>query len=786
MPLRARLVDRLLWVLCILSTLSGVALLIVFLRAGLLQQEFLDLNFDAVHSTRTLLRAEVLLTKAQGDLRMAEREPEQLTRASEKLEAALAYERNGQYRRTQREADFVAGTEALLRDLQSASTATPSAEEVSHYARRLRQISQLLSDAEGDRWGGLFTLNAQVRQRMDANLYAGFAAAFLLLVLSGVLAWGTRRKRQLDEAILNDKQRLENEVIHRRDTEQALRHSEAALFAEKEKAQIRLASIGEAVITTDSAGRIDFLNPEAELLCGWTQLEAMGRDIADVAPLLDEHSQAALDPWKNDFSGHRALLRHRHAELIPVDFSASRMLGNQQGETGQIVVLRDAREARILERQLSWQASHDGLTGLCNRREFEKRLGALLTSADPQRRHAMLYLDLDQFKLVNDTCGHTAGDELLRQLGPQLGTPLREHDTLARLGGDEFGVLLVNCGEDDMLAIASRLRESIESFTFDWQGKPHHIGVSIGLIPFSAGEFTVQEIMSRTDSACYMAKDLGRNRIQIYREDDNALAKRHDEMEWVSRIRNALRENRFTLFRQTIVPLGNKQRRHEEVLLRLFDDAGQLVPPGAFIPAAERYGLMQEIDRWVIAEALRRIAMEAPSPQAPIVAINLSGASLASEDLATYIFECLERTGVKARRICFEITETTAISQLDKAIRLIESLKLIGCRFALDDFGSGMSSFNYLRRLPVDYLKIDGSFILGLHQDTVNQAMVRSINEVGHIMGLKTIAEFVENQADLDTLRSLGVDFAQGYHLGRPAPWASPAEETAPASVAAH
>ncbi|MGE5384994.1 MAG: EAL domain-containing protein [Betaproteobacteria bacterium] len=764
-----------------MSAISGVVLLVIFLRFGALQQEFLNLNFDAVHSTRALLRAEVLLTRAVGDMRLAERDPQFLQSAVENLEAALIYERNGQYKRSEHELAVINRAQTLLADMQGAArNGNPNIDDIRLYTRRLREVAQRFSDTDGDRWGGLFSLNTQLRSRMESNRLFGFAAAALLLALTGVICWSVIRKRRLDALVELEKRHLENEIGQRKRTEMALRNSEVALFSEKERAQVTLASIGEAVVTTRKDGRIEFLNPAAEKLCDWKSSEARDRPLSEVLVLRDDITGVRLaDIWQQFSEGgtriaeRAATLVSRQGEEIAVELTAAPILDHDCLMTGLVVVLRDVREARLLERELSWQASHDALTGLFSRREFENRLGELLERRSSQQTHAMLYLDLDQFKVVNDTCGHAAGDELLRQIGHYLASPLRSTDTLARLGGDEFGVLLFDCNTEFAIEVASRLRESIESIQFGWDGKTFSIGVSIGLVHFTASGLSIQDVMSRTDAACYMAKDLGRNRIQVYRKDDDEIVRRYDEMEWVGRIRQALRDGRFVLYRQPIVPLpgSGRQRRHEEVLLRMQDENGELVPPINFIPAAERYGLMAEIDRWVIAETLRLCSLEPVGREAPVVAINLSGASLGNEQLVTYICECLEQNRVNPRRICFEITETAAVTHLERAIRLIQSLKLVGCRFALDDFGSGMSSFNYLRRLPADYLKIDGSFVRGIDGDAINRAMVRSINEVGHSVGLKTVAESVETEAELAVLREIGVDFVQGYHLGRPAPW---------------
>ena len=565
-----------------------------------------------------------------------------------------------------------------------------------------------------------------------------------------------------------------------RDTTERKRYEEA-LFNEKERALVTLQSIGDAVITTDCEGRIDSMNPVAEALTGFQLEEVAGKTLDAAFEVIDETTR---EPAENPVDAclargevvtlsHHSLLLARDGREVAIEDSAAPIRQRDGSIIGVVMVFHDVTRSREMAQKLSWQASHDGMTGLVNRAEFERRLKNLVEQAqEEQTQHAMLYLDLDQFKVVNDTSGHVAGDELLRQLAVLMQKLVRDSDTLARLGGDEFGVLLANCDQAHAMRVADSLREKIRDYRFIWQEQVFEIGVSIGIVEINQEHSDISLILSHADIACYAAKDGGRNRAHVFQPDDDELMQRHSEMLWVAKLSEAMEHGRLELYGQSIQPVhaDSKTSRWFEILLRLRNEKGQLVPPGAFIPAAERYNLMPAVDRWVISHAFEFVCHQIEGSDCPLrVSINLSGASLNQDDTAAFILKQAGACGLDPACICFEITETAAISNLTRAYRLMHDLKAAGFRFALDDFGSGVSSFNYLKNLPVDYLKIDGSFVRDMLTDSVDQAMVEMINQIGHVMGIQTIAEYVESGEILQRLEQLGIDFAQGFHLHRPA-----------------
>lgn len=560
--------------------------------------------------------------------------------------------------------------------------------------------------------------------------------------------------------------------------------AELALDAEREQARITLAAIGDAVVTTDLQGQVLYLNPAAEALVGLPAQEATGHPLAQVLQLNDGTGPLGADqlvervlrggPTHRD--GFTPTVVRPDQSMVPIKLMGSPIehLGRPKGV---VLVLHDVTREQHYVEQLSWQASHDALTGLVNRREFEHRLEVLL--GQPRavgREGALLFVDLDQFKLINDTCGHQAGDEMLREVCRMLQSHLREGDTLARLGGDEFGILLRDCPPGPSARIAEQLRQAGHELRVLWEGRQLGTGLSIGMVQLIPALSTIQEAMRVADMACYRAKEAGRNQVFIYQTEDIEMSRREGDMDWVRRLRLALEHDRFRLHAQTITALqGAGAGLHLEVLLRLAENTEELIAPGCFIPAAEHYGMMPAIDRWVVRHTLRALAQHQAAGGGPAVhtcAINLSGTSLGDESLLRYIHTEIEQSGVDPHQLCFEITETSAISHLPSAVRLMKDLQLLGCRFALDDFGVGMSSFTYLKHLPVDYLKIDGSFVCDLLDDPTNRAMVEMINHIGHVMGKETIAEFAESMEIVDALRAIGVDHAQGYALSRPIPLA--------------
>ncbi len=554
---------------------------------------------------------------------------------------------------------------------------------------------------------------------------------------------------------------------------------EEALFREKESAQVTLRSIGDGVITTDANSVVDYINPVAEQLTGWKLEDAMGRPVETIFRAFHEET---CEPLENPLtvsirrvrpikSVRPMLLIRRDGNEIYIESTAAPIRIGSGTVGGAVLVFHDVSESRELNRRLSYHASHDLLTGLVNRREFEHRLERALRSAKARESsYALCYLDIDQFKIVNDTCGHSAGDALLGQMGALLKAKVRWRDTLARLGGDEFAVLLESCTLDEAMRTAETLREAVQNFRFSWEERVFRLSASIGVVPITADNADAASILSAADSACSAAKEQGRNRVHSFADNDIELMRRRREMQWAARINAALEEGRFELFRMEIRPLQKPETgAHYELLLRMRDENGRIVTPDNFIAAAERYNIMPNIDRWVIENALRWLVSEADERERlAMCAINLSGQSLSDDKFLPFVIEQFHRSGLDASKICFEITETAAVASFSQANRFIQALKELGCKFALDDFGTGLSSFGYLKHFPVDYLKIDGSFVREILHDPIDREMVRSINEIGHLTGKQTIAEFAENDEIIQMLASLGVDFAQGYGVAQP------------------
>jgi diguanylate cyclase (GGDEF)-like protein/PAS domain S-box-containing protein len=569
--------------------------------------------------------------------------------------------------------------------------------------------------------------------------------------------------------------------------------AERALFREKERAQVTLSSIGDAVVTTDAAGHVEYLNPVAEQLTGIRRREAQGRPIGDVVRLQNE---VTGEPLENPvarclregrvvaIAGNAVLISH-DGTPIAIQDSAAPIQDRRGNVGGAVMVFHDVSQERQLHRRLSYHASHDSLTGLINRREFEERLSTAVRDLDQGRleKFTLLYMDLDQFKVVNDTCGHAAGDLLLRQLADVLHQRVRAQDVLARLGGDEFAVLLRECPVENATDVAEQLRGAVANFRFTWRDGSMQVGVSIGIVPAKAND-TVAGLMSAADVACYVAKDLGRNRIHVYEEGDAAA--RHQEMQWVGRINRARDEERFELYYQPIVPIaaiapGTKEYRHFELLLRMRDEQGTLVMPSAFIPAAERYNLMPSLDRWVVQEVLEDLVYRGQAGVEPYtLAVNLSGTSLNDARFLEFLLSELSALHLTEGALCFEITETAAISNLGSVVSFMQRLREQGCRFSLDDFGTGLSSLTYLKHLPVDYVKIDGQFIRNVNKDRADESVVDAIARMARAFNIRTIAERVESREVFMRLGEIGITFAQGYFIAVPQPIADLPVKVAP------
>ncbi|QEP44953.1 bifunctional diguanylate cyclase/phosphodiesterase [Ectothiorhodospiraceae bacterium BW-2] len=557
--------------------------------------------------------------------------------------------------------------------------------------------------------------------------------------------------------------------------------AQEALQEEQQKALITLNAINDGVVSLRCDGTIEYANQIAQHLSGSTQ-SLLDRPFTDTFHIMQQQSGKLLcfetilaHIFKHEQEEEiRCTLTPKESEALILDISVGTLYDSEANIRSVVLVLHDVTNTVALAQELSFQAAHDQLTGLKNRREFEQRLEKIITDAHQhQHHHALLYLDLDQFKVVNDTCGHQAGDELLKQLTYQLQPTIRTSDTLARLGGDEFGIILHQCSIEKALTLGDKIRQMVSDFRFHWDNKTFEIGASIGLVSIDSTTTNSHDLMRCADSACYQAKDLGRNRVYLYQEDDTSLQQKHGEMSWVHRISAALSDNRFILYAQEIRSLRcQDEPPHYEILVRMCETDGSTTPPMAFIPAAERYNMMVRIDQWIINQTLTQLSevLDEEGRTPIICSINLSGQSLSDEQLLDYVTEKLQHSGVPANSLCFEITETSAITHLSKAMELFTHLREMGCSFSLDDFGSGLSSFGYLKQLPIDCLKIDGSFIRDILDDPIDRQMVDSINKIGHIMNLHTIAEFVENDASISLLKELDIDYVQGYGVSRPVP----------------
>lgn len=555
------------------------------------------------------------------------------------------------------------------------------------------------------------------------------------------------------------------------------------LFKEREQAEVTLQSIGDGVITIGVGNEIKYLNPVAVKMCHLNRDQVIGKQIKECIHLLDlSTSEIIPDPveYFMERTQSRAVRTGNNiglnveGSIIAVDGNASPLVDAEGDLVGHVLVLRDVSLERQLTSELVYQASHDALTGLVNRLEFETKLRDVLELSRQQNtEYALCYLDMDQFKLVNDTCGHIAGDELLKQVAGLLLVQMREEDFVARLGGDEFGVLINLCNQAKAEEIAERIRQCLNDYHFTWEDKIFDVSASIGLVMINRMSGNLSDILSSADLACYAAKDAGRNMVHIYHADDEEISQKFSQMQWLPRIKQALVENEFKLAMQKIVSIQDDASPASicEFLLRWPQADGSMISPAVFIPSAERYDMMRELDRWVLQNALQLIPqLEQMVDQAgsQMYTINLSGQSIGDEGLSEFIWKQIVDNKVDPEIVCFEITETVAIANFSVASDFINQLREKGCRFALDDFGSGLSSFGYLKRLPLDFLKIDGLFVRDMLKDPVDHAMVRTINDVARVLNLKTIAEWVENEEVCLALQDMAVDYAQGFYLSKP------------------
>jgi diguanylate cyclase (GGDEF)-like protein/PAS domain S-box-containing protein len=561
------------------------------------------------------------------------------------------------------------------------------------------------------------------------------------------------------------------------------KQDEYKLNQAREHAQVTLHSIADAVITTDMNGQIEYLNPSAVRLTGWDSEIARGLPIQRIFCLFNEGGREKVeDPIRQCLAygevvktGRDVTLKRHDGESCSIQYSASPIMADSGSALGVILVIHDVTETRMMEREISYQSTHDALTGLINRTEFESRLGyAIESTRQAAESHVLCQLDIDKLKIINDTCCHGAGDDMIRSVATALQDCLRDSDVLGRIGGDEFGILLKNCTLDSAVEVAGNMLSAVRKMNFISCDRSYDVCASIGLVPVTTASESLAHVMSQVDLACYVAKDSGGDRYRLYESGDEHLARRHDEMKWVTRLSEAIKSDRLTLYYQDIVPVfpDSGAGRHFEVLVRMLDEQDNIVAPDIFLPAAERYNLITSLDRWVVSHTFSWYAGHPVVDLAGLdtISINLSGASVSDAGFLDFIKNEMIIHEVPPAVVCFEITETAAIANIHAATEFIHELKRLGCRFALDDFGSGLSSFYYLKKLPVDYIKIDGSFVRNMETDAIDCAMVSSIHQLGKVIGIRTIAEFVENDGIFEKLAEIGVDYAQGYGISRPQP----------------
>jgi diguanylate cyclase (GGDEF)-like protein/PAS domain S-box-containing protein len=561
---------------------------------------------------------------------------------------------------------------------------------------------------------------------------------------------------------------------------------EESPLGDTEYASVILASVREGVIITDKAGRISRINQAAQKFTGFSRRRAERSFFSEVITLIDSSTGKPIEnPITQLLKKNQSIRFDKHIAMInaagrifPVEALASPLHDDKNRIVGAIFVFHDVTASRELTRKISFHEMHDPLTGLYNRSKFKQRLEELIKDARKNnRQHALCYCDLDEFKIINDTCGHLAGDQLLKQIAVVLQGKVRQTDVMTRLGGDEFGILLVDCPLSKANEVAGNLCRSVREFHYSWKGKPFTLGMSVGVVGVDSATKNVESVLSAADGSCYLAKEKGGNRTHLHLENDKELTQRQGEMQYISRITNAFERDLFRLFCQPIMPLKGCGDATlpvwHEILIRMMEEGGKVIAPMQFLPAAERYDMMPSIDRWVFSSFfsfyISRFAGRADG-RGHIFDLNVSGATLNDDTFLDFIKDLFSRHRVPPEIICIEITETAAIANLDQATKFVGELKSIGCKFSLDDFGSGISSFKYLKHIPVDYLKIDGSFVKSMVDDPVDAAIVAMINQIGHLLGIKTVAEFVESKAICDKLDAIGVDFAQGYFFSKPRP----------------
>ncbi len=600
--------------------------------------------------------------------------------------------------------------------------------------------------------------------RMEVQLANGHETDMWAEVTGGIIDYRGQR------AVLS----IARDISYRKNIESTLGRG-------KQQAQITLESIGEGVITADTEGLIDYMNSAAEKLTGALRETAIGKRLTDIVNLIDETDRRDLgDPIQRCLTDRRRVNMGRRAMMLSqaggkelsIELTASPIKGPGDVLAGAVVIMHDVSEIRGLTKRMSYQATHDALTGLINRREFERRLEEALQSVREQNvAHVLCYLDLDRFKPVNDSCGHIAGDSLLRSVAALIREKVRESDAVARLGGDEFGVLLLGCPLEKARQIADDVCAAVRDYRFAWQDKVFQIGVSIGLVEIGRDSTTIEDLLAAADSACYVAKQEGRGKVHVYSARDEVTARQRGEIYWLRQLQAALKENRFDLHVQPILAVAGRTGDGPalEVFLRLTDEDGKLVLPRQFMQAAERYHLMGSLDRWVVRTALAALGQGAIRlPENRSCTINLSAQTLGEDDFLEFVVECLDQSQVSPPQICFEVTETALLADLERAERFASVLHGMGCQFGLDDFGSGVGALASLQGLDIDYLKIDGAFTRDLRPDNLNGQVVTAITRLAKTVGFRVIAEQVETQADFDALREMGVDYIQGHYVDRP------------------